>query len=161
MRTSSEDHKPIERVCIDKSYIIHSLQLDLSPALHKCSHGSIHSTDVEVSRFFAKLVVIKDPDRRESISANSVVIIHSALIERLRATEPQLADKDSERENALITGGLHFHHKQRGYHKLEPLFRALLIIVDKPTIGATTQIMHLIRTRVTNGLSSPYQLSKF
>jgi hypothetical protein len=127
----------------------------------KWSRGNIHSTDVEFSRFFAKLVAIQDPEPKQSISVNGVISIHSALIEQLRAAESQFADQDYENQNPYITGGLGFHHEQREYYKLEPLFRALLVIIDEPTIDATTQQVHLVRTGVTTGLGTPVSFQSF
>lgn len=47
------------------------------------------------------------------------------------------------------------------HFKLQPLFHALCIVLDEPVENATEQIVYLVSTGITSGLSEPISLKGF
>jgi len=116
--------------------------------------------DVEFSRFFTKLIKLENHECASQISTQNVIDIHLALAKRLIATEPQFEEYSVDYPDQSVVGVFGFNGKQRHYFKLQPLFRALIIIIDEPTLDPASQKVHLARTGFTSGLSAPIDFER-
>lgn len=115
----------------------------------KWSRGNIHSTEIEFSTFFGKMIDIRDPNG-DTVQTpfDDILEIHKALIDRHAETEPLFKDVEETMEPEK-EGGLGFTSKQWQYHKIRALFRSLIMVID-PSVSYIpgSQAVHLVRTGV-------------
>ncbi|KAH9223962.1 hypothetical protein DL95DRAFT_517257 [Leptodontidium sp. 2 PMI_412] len=117
------------------------------------ARGKIHKRDLEFGRYVAKLVMLGWPDRLAS--TDEVLDVHRALIERYEETKPKIPlIEDDDRYHLQYHG--YINKQQSEYFNIRPLFRALIIILEKPNFSdAPNQDVLLVRTGVEDGLSAP------
>jgi hypothetical protein len=76
--------------------------------------------------------------------------------------EPEFSELEVRTSyDGALTGDLGFVFINRHYYKVEPLFRAILIIVDNPTMDAKTQkyVQFAQESRLVSALRSVLNLS--
>jgi hypothetical protein len=123
-----------------------------------------HKSDLEFGRFTAALIRIESPEM-ERVTVQDIVKVHNAWCEQIDTTMSSFyGDKVtvSDYSNREERGSIAINAEQHMHFKLQPLFRALCIVVDEPVENATAQIVYLVSTGiVTSGLSEPISLKGF
>jgi len=120
-----------------------------------------HKTDLEFGRFIAKLIRIESPEMERG-TLQDIVKVHNAWCERIDTTMPSFYNNEvtaSEYGYREEHGFFGINAEQHTHFKLQPLFRALCIVIDEPIKNATEQIVQLVSTGiVTSGLREPISL---
>lgn len=87
-----------------------------------------HHMDIEFGNFVAKLVCIETAKKKQEAMIQDIIAIHLAWCNHVIATLPRFAVEKIAIEDH---GPLGINQEQNKYYKLRPLFRALIIIVDR------------------------------
>ena len=121
-----------------------------------------HHMDIDFGKFVAKLICLKTSSDEQTVTGEEVISFHKAWCQHVETTLPLCSkaltgtehEKDMYRlDNYGVTG---VNQKQHMYYNLQPLFRALIMIIDNhPSDTISERIVHLVRTDNTSELSAP------
>jgi len=122
-----------------------------------------HHVDIDFGKFVAKLISIKIPSDEQRPTVEDMMNIHEAWCEHVEITLP-LCSKNKDFAGTEIEdhsykqnhGPVGINEEQYMHYKLQPLFRALIIIIDNyASETGAEKVVHLIRTNITSKLSAP------
>lgn len=114
-----------------------------------------HHMDIEFGNFVAKLVCIETTKKKQEAMIQDIIAIHLAWCDHVIATLPRFAVEKIGIEGHGPLGINQVNQEQNKYYKLRPLFRALIIIVDRNVSEGAEPVVYLICTGITSGLSAP------
>ena len=121
-----------------------------------------HHVDIDFGNFVAKLISIKVPSPEQGATVEDVITIHQAWCEHVAATLALFSNNEKVTRAASEDYTYRHEHgpwgineEQHMYYKLQPLFRALIIIIDNHAgEQGAGQIVHLVRTGLASELSA-------
>ena len=97
-----------------------------------------HHIDIDFGKFVAKLISLKIPSDEQTVTGEDVISMHKAWCEHVENALPLCSKENgptgTEGEIDLYKvnhhGVIGINEEQHMHYKLQPLFRALIIIID-------------------------------
>ena len=119
-----------------------------------------HDIDIDFGNFVAKLICLKIPSDEHKITGEHIIIFHKAWCDHVETTLPLCSEEKNLTETSteeLIRNGMNGINKEQHMHyKLQPIFRALIMIIDDyASEKGTERVVHLVRTTLRSELSAP------
>ena len=124
-----------------------------------------HNVDTDFGNFVAKLICVRPPLEKQ-VTVEDIVKVHQLWCEHVDLTLPSCATDKSllgvvvkDRPYNPDHGPIGINSDQNIHFKLRPLFRALILVVDKnKSQRGSERVVHLIRTNLAE-LSAPITFS--
>ena len=116
-----------------------------------------HDTDIEFGRFVAKLIAVPTPLGEQGATIPDILKIHKAWCNDVAAMLPTFSSQEVQADDyERAFSSFCFNKEQHMHYKLQPLFRALIVVYDHyASNGKEEPVVHLVRTGDTAGLSAP------
>ena len=124
-----------------------------------------HNIDINFGKFVAKLIRLEIPSEQK-VTGEDVIGFHKAWCEHVEISLSLCSPENSQTGTELEIFTYRHHHGSLGinqeqymHYKLQPIFCALIIIIDSHASEKSTEtVVHLVRTNMTSELSAPITL---
>lgn len=120
-----------------------------------------HNVDIDFGNFVAKFIRIETSNDEQSQIIEDIIKTHTAWCEHVETSLP-LCFRKKDSTGAEIDypyfefhGAMGINRRQAMFYKLQPLFRALILVVDHRARSGAEKLVHLVRTNTPSKLSAP------
>ncbi|KAL9580343.1 MAG: hypothetical protein Q9212_004554 [Teloschistes hypoglaucus] len=120
-----------------------------------------HNVDIDFGNFVTKFIRIETSNDEQHQTIENIIKIHTAWCEHVEISLPLCSRKKDSTGAEIDDPSFEFHgcmginRRQAMFYKLQPLFRALILVVDHRASSGAEKLVHLVRTNTPSKLSAP------